>query len=732
MHLFKNYVIPCVTLMGLLSCSGSAELDVLSDEDIDIAQQAVVIDPLDTGTSLMTFKSGQYLDRISCLTLGCDGFEPTRPAASNKQTRGSNSQVQFPRSMYFGDFDADGKVDYLQYRGNRVFATRAAFEQSEISHVYLGLEVERIIVGDFYGAGWDQFCVSTSDGWLRCYGIDPNKGSEFRFWFQQRTPFTDAEDVVAGDFDGDGRDELFQYNRETGDTRMFEVNNTNFFDLKTTWERTNFAKAGSLNIRWRAGDFDGDGDDDLIAMNSSNQVLAFRRVYSEGMTKFWWWFTTVGNFINNNEEVHLGRVNDDLSDDLIIHDRVTGAIRFHRVAYDNGRPASLNIDKGQLRISANTQLQVSWGHAARGETGGNTRDDIFIHDQDNGYVYKYEARWSPAEAQLTYWFHFSSLGPNNHYGWPARQTKKVLFLKCMYQGVTAQPNDAQFYRDLKQRLVDYFGEVTYGQIDLTGSTLDDTWYQMNVTGAETGSNAYRRTLYSNACVNAAGYNVANFDSVVSFNNASFGGGSVGNRSLLGPDVQDVWTTVHEMFHALYWPPDNTDNDTGQEYGDPWDPMSSRTTGYPYLNPLGVKEGPGMIAYHVVTPGFVPSQRVKVIANGSGSDTYNITAMNHPGSAGYLELEAQTANSGVYYSVEYREKTGFDQAIPRDTVLLHRITTSGSGKSSLLLENDDGTKTKWSGAERLEGEQRTVAEGIKFEVISLDRATHTAKVRISYL
>jgi hypothetical protein len=645
-----------------------------------------------------------------------------------RRTRGSNSQTALPGNLFLGDFDGDRQADYLQYNDGRLFLSRIDVLKSAISHVMFHGTADRVFTGDFYGAGWDQACVLTN-ALIRCYGIDPAVGPEFAFWFQQTVDISVNEDVIVGDYDGDGRDEMLLYDNTAGAFRMLEVAGDAYFSAKTDYDPANLASMmGRPGLRFRAGDYDGDGKTDIFGIDEGRHIYVFHSVLNGGMIRSWFAFSTVRGFVHSDEDLMLARVNDDLRDDFVLHRAGSGAINFFRVQYNGGIPPAITIPVPSILVQPNSVMAMSFSHPSRNEPGADTRDDIFV-ENTNPYIYKGDSRWDTTAQNYTYEFALSHEAPDNSFGWPARQEKSLLFVKCRYSGTTDEPHDNAFYQALAKRFVDYYGENTYGGLDLTSSQVMDDWADMGITLAQVSAqpSSKRRGFVTSACANAWGGSFSSYAAVVMLENANYGAGNQGKYALLGPNYQDVWVGIQETSHALGWHP-HSGNDLGQEYGDAWDVMSGQAYGYWYTNPLGVPEGPGMNAFNRNYLGFFADQRVLVLPPGTATTSYFLTALNRPEGGAALEIRLQTTpgtSSYDYYSVEYREPSGYDQAIPRNTVLVHGVNSKG-----WLITADPTTTDYEDGSERLPGETLVTAEGITIHVVSIDAPSHRALVEVS--
>lgn len=732
-------------LLVLLGCS--SEVSITFDEVAADKAAVSAQDPADTGVSL-TDSYHLVAGFTDCNYLGCDGFAPPAATRPPKRTHGSNSQVTLPNNIVFGDVDGDRQADIIQYDDNgRVFAYRADFRKSEIHHFFLPDPITRVIVGDFYGAGWDQVCVVTLRG-LNCYGIDATRDDQFRLFFKQlASPILANEDVIVGDYDGDKKDQLFLYDRVAGTFRMLVYKPGSGFVPSPTWTKGNLSRvAGVAGLQFRAGDWNGDGRSDLVIKNSWGQVLAYAAATgSSGNDTFWWSFDSASNVITSNDAFSMARVDDDAKDDIVVHTPATGAIAFYKVAYNNGHPPAISTNMGNVPTTPNSVLAMAWSHPLRNEPGVENRDDPFLFFNGGGWLRTHEARWDANNSRFTYWLEYQNVTPDNQGGWPATARRPTLFLKCKLKGDTSEPADS-IIAPMVERIRDYFWEVSYKSIYLADASdsplgwiqVPYTYDELRAMATAEGSRTARLQT-GRECAKAAGKNPDDFQTIVSFVNSTIDWGAAGKYATFSGEgngrLYDVWVTLQEITHTFGITSHTGNNDPSytSAYGDPWDPMSGRTQGYVYTNPLGRPEGPEFTAGMRNLLGIIPQRQTYEVPLGASKRTIFLSALNRPATANYLQihLDAVSPNDPLagYFTVEYREPTGFDRAIPRPTVLVHRVRPN-SRQVRLEMDNPDGTFAYWSSAERRAGESYTIAGVATIRVVSLDPVLHLAEIEVS--
>jgi hypothetical protein len=136
--------------------------------------------------------------------------------------------------------------------------------------------------------------------------------------------------------------------------------------------------------------------------------------------------------------------------------------------------------------------------------------------------------------------------------------------------------------------------------------------------------------------------------------------------------------LHEMGHAVglnhSW---SANPDT--VYGDRWDIMSAMNVWrFPGSFDEGVvaMSGPGLNAPNLARLGAVPASRIWT-ADIGGNPT--LAALNHPEATGYLMARLDPGpltQLSSTYTVELRQKDGWDLGIPRNAVLVHEVRADG--------------------------------------------------------
>lgn len=229
-------------------------------------------------------------------------------------------------------------------------------------------------VGDFDGDGRDDILFREIDSGENRIAFA--RGNEDFSIVLNRIPqgwINGYDKVVAGDFNGDGRDDLFFREIDSGANRIvFAAPGHN----EEFWVATNLIAPSHVNgyDRMVAGDFDGNGSDDLFFLVRASG--ANRIAYSVGGLQFSIATERIGaSAVNNYDEVVAGDFDGDRRADLFFRQTVSGANRF---AFSRGDGFTIVSDRlGRGAINGFDQVVV-------GDINGDNYDDLFFRAIKSG------------------------------------------------------------------------------------------------------------------------------------------------------------------------------------------------------------------------------------------------------------------------------------------------------------------------------------------------------------
>ena len=186
-----------------------------------------------------------------------------------------------------GDFNGDGRDDVIAFNRNAFAAsnrgnvfvtlsTGSSFGSVQLWHSFFCINTEIPAIGDFNGDGKDDIATFTRNASSGDVFVSLSTGSGFsgtgvkwHNWF-----CINSEIPLVGDFDGDGRDDIVSFARETysgdgrGDVYVALSNGSGFSGMGVKWHEF-FCIHNEIPV---VGDFNGDGKDDIAAFSRSGST----------------------------------------------------------------------------------------------------------------------------------------------------------------------------------------------------------------------------------------------------------------------------------------------------------------------------------------------------------------------------------------------------------------------------------------------------------------------------
>jgi hypothetical protein len=311
---------------------------------------------------------------------------------------------------------------------------------------------------------------------------------------------------------------------------------------------------------------------------------------------------------------------------------------------------------------------------------------------------------------------------------------------CKFSDQSAVPHPASFYMEAftekgagKATEFDYFHEVSYGHLDMTGSKVYG-WLPMKHSTKELAALTFpgdrgKLVQWGRDVAAANSINLKPFYGVmVVFNSATDSGAAGLHQVVLGYKGADWSPTFncHELGHGFDLGHSWSAN-PDKEYGDQWDIMSAMNV-WTFNNKAKQASGPGMNAWNLKKLGCIGASRIWSPKDGSSITTITLTALSRPDSQAHLMAwipPKDGSKSKTSYAIEFRQKKGWDDGIPQDTVLVHEVRENGIG---YLLSRPTGTGT--TSPELLPGQVFSIpARGLTIKVKSFDAKKGTATVEI---
>ncbi len=205
---------------------------------------------------------------------------------------------------------------------------------------------------------------------------------------QAASPWTN---VMEGDFNGDGFSDIFRRNASTGALRVLVSDGSGSF-TDEVWGTVN---SNSPWGHWLIGDFDGDGDDDVLRINTSSGGVRVLTSSGSGFSDQVW-----GSVNPNSPFVGyaVGDFTGDGKDDVVRRNSVSGGIR---VLQSNGVAFS-DLQWGSYNPNS------PWTDWLVGDFDGSGNDDLFRWNATGGGVWVMLSNNTAFSSQL-----WGSLDPNS-------------------------------------------------------------------------------------------------------------------------------------------------------------------------------------------------------------------------------------------------------------------------------------------------------------------------------
>ena len=296
-------------------------------------------------------KGTDYIDSLygKCISRG--RLNAYKALSEAKEYNESDSII----SVLSGDFNGDGKDDiaamyYYGFGLTRIKVSLSTGSSFEIQNTWWNsglrmfdssLTIGRVVSGDFNGDGYTDIAAMLDYGeqnmkifvWL-------STGSSFQectVWSDLSTPnYYNANLVtgrmVAGDFNGDGKDDIavmHDYLNQNMKIFVWKSNGASF--SKETWSDYSTPMAYNANLvtgRVVAGDFNGDGKDDIAVMhdflNQNMKIFVWTSLGGSFSNYTTWNDLSTPGWYNANlatDRMVAGDFNNDGKDDIaVMHD----------------------------------------------------------------------------------------------------------------------------------------------------------------------------------------------------------------------------------------------------------------------------------------------------------------------------------------------------------------------------------------------------------------------------
>ncbi|XP_071951912.1 uncharacterized protein [Antedon mediterranea] len=184
----------------------------------------------------------------------------------------------------------------------------------------------------------------------------------------------------TGDFDGDGNEDLLFHDSKTGSKRIYYASCDGTFNGDRSWRRE-MAFCHQNGYELFIGDFNGDGRSDMLCHVPQTGQKWVAKAQPGGVFTVTPWYYSMNWCKGSTETLYVADFNADGRDDILCHTASTGYIKISYARYD-----------GTFSTSACYTRSMSWCKGTNqrlftGDFNGDRRADMLCHDYSNGYIY---------------------------------------------------------------------------------------------------------------------------------------------------------------------------------------------------------------------------------------------------------------------------------------------------------------------------------------------------------
>jgi hypothetical protein len=307
---------------------------------------------------------------------------------------------------------------------------------------------------------------------------------------------------------------------------------------------------------------------------------------------------------------------------------------------------------------------------------------------------------------------------------------------CKFTDGNDEPFPKQYYEDLftasdtgsPWNMIRYFSDYSHGSLDLTGTKVFG-WYTLTHSVADynsLGGGARNELIkWARAAATANGVDLSPFFSVVACANLWHDVGMASSGVVAQGVTPHPTVLGQEMGHVYGLQHSRIDGST-VDYRDPWDVMSG---GNVFVQPDWefTQIGPGLNAWNMRSRGWLDESRVWQGGGNNFDETITLRPHVRRDLSGFLAAEIPGG-----FLAEFRLQQGWDGAIPRPAVLIHRfdddhsyLMIGNSGVSDLIAGDSFGDPVPV-------GPQVILSSSFgRVDVLSIDAAAETATLRIRH-
>jgi M6 family metalloprotease-like protein len=273
---------------------------------------------------------------------------------------------------------------------------------------------------------------------------------------------------------------------------------------------------------------------------------------------------------------------------------------------------------------------------------------------------------------------------------------------CKFSDVTAEPKSLPYFQDMYSSsypgLDHYWRELSYDNANVSGSTAV-AWVTLPHPVSHYANSSGGDLSAMVADCTAAADTYVFFPDFVGINmmfNNDFGPYAWGGRRNIFLDGQlkmyrvtweppwgyrNVAVIAHEMGHGFGLPHSNNADGDSSPYDNPWDVMSDSWYWALHDSTYGTV-GKGTIAHHLDILGWIAPAR-KLDIDSVGIYTATIDNLELESTTNLRLVTVQIPDSTLYYTVEVRDREGYDGSLPDFAVVIHEVWPSRKEEAWLV-------------------------------------------------
>ena len=251
---------------------------------------------------------------------------------------------------------------------------------------------DQFYVGDFNGDGKDEVVVYNSQHWIkRIFGLlvdDGNNGLKLVIRYEDGIPgwpFQDTDKFYVADFDGDGKKDLFVYNGSEWAIPYFGMLRSNGagFSVIQRYDGNMPGWQMKPQDRHYVGDFNGDGKKDLFVYNGSEWATAYLGMFRSSGSNLSIVNRYDGNIpgwqMSQHDRHFISDVNGDGKSDLFVYNLIDWSQIYLGTMISNGTALSSTFKEGSI---GEWKMEIDDIYEPCNYEGIIGQRDLIVHNRD--------------------------------------------------------------------------------------------------------------------------------------------------------------------------------------------------------------------------------------------------------------------------------------------------------------------------------------------------------------